>query len=306
MTDKSALFARHVRPIEPLPTGVSPRLSSRRRFAAILFDVYGTLLVSAAGEIGTLAAEGRETADLAALLRRHGIDRPPNSLWPALRQAIDMAHAAARRRGVDHPEVDIVSIWQTVLGLKARAQAAEFALEFELIVNPVYPMPGLQALLSACREAAVPLGIISNAQFYTPLVLAQFLGRTLDRAGFNERLIFLSYRCGYAKPSRFMFEQAAETLRAIGIATESALYVGNDMRNDILPAAGVGFRTALFAGDRRSLRLRGKDPRCRSLSPDLVVTDLRQLLVAVSKVPLDVTGFTAEPQRPQRKAERKI
>ena len=43
---------------------------------------------------------------------------------------------------------------------------------------------------------------------------------------------------------------------------------------------GVGFKTALFAGDGRSLRPRESDDRCRGLSPDLIVTDLRQLIAA--------------------------
>ena len=66
-------------------------------------------------------------------------------------------------------------------------------------------------------------------------------------------------------------------LKAKGIQPVSVLYLGNDMLNDIYPARTVGFQTALFAGDRRSLRLRKDDPRCAALSPDLVVTDLGQL-----------------------------
>jgi putative hydrolase of the HAD superfamily len=53
--------------------------------------------------------------------------------------------------------------------------------------------------------------------------------------------------------------------------------VGNDMLKDIWPAARLGCKTALFAGDRRSLRLREDDERCRELEPDLVVDDLSQL-----------------------------
>jgi len=34
----------------------------------------------------------------------------------------------------------------------------------------------------------------------------------------------------------------------------------------------------LFAGDARSLRLRRDDSRCRRLKPNLVITDLLQLL----------------------------
>jgi putative hydrolase of the HAD superfamily len=50
------------------------------------------------------------------------------------------------------------------------------------------------------------------------------------------------------------------------------------MLNDIFPAKITGFQTALFAGDKRSLRRRTDDPRCRNLKPDLVVTDLGQLI----------------------------
>jgi putative hydrolase of the HAD superfamily len=81
-----------------------------------------------------------------------------------------------------------------------------------------------------------------------------------------------------AKPSVAFFKMAAEKLKEKEIQPSSALYIGNDMLNDIYPAQQTGFQTALFAGDKRSLRLRTEDPRCRDLKPDLVVTDLGQLM----------------------------
>ena len=56
------------------------------------------------------------------------------------------------------------------------------------------------------------------------------------------------------------------------------MYVGNDMLNDIASAAKVGLRTALFAGDARSLRWRKGDERVEGVVPDLVLTDLLQLV----------------------------
>jgi putative hydrolase of the HAD superfamily len=53
--------------------------------------------------------------------------------------------------------------------------------------------------------------------------------------------------------------------------------VGNDKLNDIWPATQLGLKTALFAGDQRSLRLRENDVRCSGLEPDLVITRLSQL-----------------------------
>ena len=53
------------------------------------------------------------------------------------------------------------------------------------------------------------------------------------------------------------------------------------MRNDILPASQIGFRTALVATDRRSLRLREGDPSVAHVTPDLVVTNLSDLVDCV-------------------------
>jgi putative hydrolase of the HAD superfamily len=53
------------------------------------------------------------------------------------------------------------------------------------------------------------------------------------------------------------------------------------MRNDIAPAKAVGMQTALFAGDRRSLRWRRGDPLVGDELPDMVLTRLPQLLECV-------------------------
>jgi putative hydrolase of the HAD superfamily len=94
----------------------------------------------------------------------------------------------------------------------------------------------------------------------------------------DRRLLFFSWKEGHAKPSAVMFERAKAVLLDMGIPETSVLYVGNDMRNDIWPAASVGFDTALFAGDRRSLRQRKHDHRCKGRLPDMVITDLFQLV----------------------------
>jgi putative hydrolase of the HAD superfamily len=127
------------------------------------------------------------------------------------------------------------------------------------------------------------MGIISNAQFYTPYLFKWFLDFAPEDLGFDPELVFYSYEFERAKPSAALFAMAAQKLRDKGLAPSSVLYLGNDMLNDIFPAKNSGFQTALFAGDKRSLRLRTDDPRCRSLKPDLVVTDLGQLINIICK-----------------------
>ena len=281
MANKDSIFARYIHPLAPIPTGVAPDLLKMRRFSAILFDVYGTLLISGAGEIGFDREPAERVDDVRSLLQRYGINSSPGRLSDALNLAIDRTHAIARRQGVDYPEVDIIRIWRQVLGSDDLPRIKDFALEYELIVNPVYPMPGLEPLLLACKTQRRPIGIISNAQLYTVHVLERFLGTTLEMGEFDQRLLFFSWREKHAKPSSHMFNRARAALFSMGIPAESALVVGNDMLNDILPAKAVGFKTALFAGDRRSFRQRESDERCRNVSPDLIVTDLRQLIAGI-------------------------
>jgi putative hydrolase of the HAD superfamily len=280
MKDEAAVFDRHIQPLEPIPTGETPTgLSKIRQVKAILFDVYGTLVISGSGDIDSQALTRKQKRGLEGLLRRHGIDRKPENIVDSLKRTIANDHRILRQEDVEYPEVDIVRVWKTVLGSGDTARVKAFALEYEMVVNPVYPMPGLGDLLSACRGQNRLLGIISNAQFFTPRLLERLLGASLDMCGFDPQLTFFSYRFRSAKPSSFMFEKAAEVFSHRRIAPASVLYVGNDMRNDILPAKTVGFKTALFAGDLRSLRRRADEARCRYLVPDVIITDLRQLIV---------------------------
>ncbi|MDP4979779.1 MAG: hypothetical protein NWQ21_09990, partial [Desulfobacterales bacterium] len=194
MTVEKAIFERHIHPLTPIPTGVEPRLEGMQNFRAMLFDVYGTLLISGSGDIGISREQSVEEDDLRDLLRRCHIDRTPDGLSTALHRAIKQEHAKARRQGIDFPEVDIVRVWQTLLGVGDLNRLKSFILEYELTVNPVYPMPGLTTLLSTCHARCMPMGIISNAQFYTPYIVEWFLRSSLEESGFDPRLTFLSYR----------------------------------------------------------------------------------------------------------------
>jgi putative hydrolase of the HAD superfamily len=245
---------------------------------AILFDVYGTLLISDAGEIGIHSKPADSADGVAALLNRYDIQRSPGQIAAALHQAIRSAHSVSKRSGEPCPEVDIVKIWASILDRADTRRIKRLAAEYELIVNPVCPMPGMEQLVAACGHVRLPMGIVSNAQFYTVWVLNLVLGKPLAACGFDPRLLFFSWQQGSAKPSAAMFDRAQTTLAARGIRPGSVLYLGNDLRNDIAPAQAVGFKTALFAGDRRSLRLRQTDRSCRHIDPDWVVTDLRQLI----------------------------
>jgi putative hydrolase of the HAD superfamily len=271
-------IAGYLSPMLPLPTSMTPGGRPRKQIQCVLFDIYGTLFISGSGDIGISKKAAPQVQKLAYLLQQFNIRKSPLDLMRELFKFIEDEHSRLRNIGIDYPEIEIDQIWKKILKIDDLAVVRRFAIQYELIVNPVYPMPNLENTLAACRKKNLPMGIISNAQFFTPLLFEWFLDAGLEDLGFHPELIFLSYQIRHAKPSKKPFEQAVAALSKLGLNASSALYVGNDMLNDIYPANQLDFQTALFAGDARSLRLRSEDSRCIDLPVDIVLTDLAQLI----------------------------
>ena len=263
---------------EPIPTGVAPLLSRLDDVRAVIFDVYGTLFVSGSGDVGTASAASN-VEHFAQALEAAAINASAEDVMTAYFAAIDANHAAKKAAGVEHPEVDVVDVWrQALAGHRLDEDALKrLAIEYECRANPTWPMPKLSETLAALR-GRVRLGIVSNAQFFTPLLFEAHLSARPADLGFDSALYVFSHELGQAKPSPTLFQTLLTALQADGIAPGQTLYVGNDVRNDIAPARALGMQTALFAGDARSLRLRADDPTCRNAQPDAVVTALPQVL----------------------------
>jgi len=282
-----SIYERSSQPAEPLATGVKARLVHLEGIRAVLFDVYGTLFISASGDVDSLK-ETRVSA-LGAALGALGISTSPDAqaAVDCLAEVIRETHAHMRERGVGDPEVDIIDVWQrTFRKLISEGKAStdlsgldwrRLAVEFEVRANPVWPMPGARECLDTLADGGLTLGIVSNAQFYVRHMFSALLGAEPEGLGFQRDLVYFSFEHGHAKPGRTLFEKAAESLRHHGISAKQCLYVGNDMLNDIFPADSVGFRTALFAGDARSLQRREGDGRIVGLRPDIEITELASI-----------------------------
>lgn len=125
---------------------------------AILFDIYGTLLSSTAGELH------------------------PD---PALREAIARAHAASPH---PFPEIDIREIHAQLHPDLPPPEIEALALDHERRANPVAPMPGAAATLRRLAASGIVLGLISNAQFCTVPILEEALGASLTELGIDPEL----------------------------------------------------------------------------------------------------------------------
>lgn len=282
-----------------LPIAADERVHSRPvpGIRAILFDVYGTLLISGSGDIGITAnADNAPAAE--AVFDKSGFGIKTGGLEDRVNQSlqrwIKRRHQELRMQGAQYPEVEIRDIWLSVLaellregviesgGRRPEDAVEELALRFELAVNPVWPMPGFPEIIGELSRSGCPVGIVSNAQFYTPAVIEAAAECSLESLGFSPELCAFSYRLERAKPSPVMFQGPLAALESSGIEPKEVLVVGNDMLNDIWAARNAGCRTCLFAGDKRSLRKRIGDERI-DFKPDMVITELAALRCFLSR-----------------------
>ena len=290
--------------LEPLDTPL--RSVALPGIRAVLWDIYGTLLGCALGDLeASLQDPQRQTQAAALLIERFSLQGPLRQLNGhapleiALRDRylalIDQSHRQSRAAGVEYPEVIIQDIWLTIVE-DCRRQgwtspneespyhtACRWAYFFEAAFNKTYLYPGAAECLDHLHRASLVQGIISNAQFYTPIRLRHFLRRQLARDQFQledifiEPLVLFSYELGFSKPNPIAFCRCLDRLKQQGIPPEQTLYVGNDMLNDIYAAQQHNLRTALFVGDRGQAKLRPDEPRCRNIEPDIIIADLDQL-----------------------------
>ncbi|RCS56178.1 HAD family hydrolase [Bremerella cremea] len=293
MNPFTEILNRNRHPLEPIATELPSQLKELPGIQAVLFDIYGTLLVSGSGDVGT-AMEMTKGDALEAAWQACGVTSqiPAEEMVQQFYAVIQGDHKTATKRGTSYPEIVVEEIWQKVFAaaidnnqvtVPPDFNPAVFALEFESRVNPVWPMPHMKEVLDTLQERGITLGIISNAQFFTPKIMEYFLGSSLEEIGFQPENCFFSYQHRVAKPGKDLYLAAAQTLAGAGIDMCHILYVGNDMLNDVQPAAQVGMKTALFAGDQRSLRLRKDDARMLPIQPDVTLTSLPDILACLPR-----------------------
>lgn len=278
-----------------IPTGVKPRFNKDKNIKAVIFDIYGTLLISASGDIdqAEITEENlRQALDATGIKIVGGKSEALDFILNDFDCTIKVCHDAGRANSLPYPEIDILSIWRIVLihakrkGLIAIEKDVDISLMtcvFEFLSNKVSEMPGLKETISSLKDRKIPLGIVSNAQFYTPVLMNYFLRDKISLKerikGFDKELTVFSYKLGKAKPDQALYNELVPTLKwKYGIIPSEVLFVGNDMLKDIYASGQTGYKTVLFAGDKRSLRMREDDIRTKSLKPDYIIDNLTQIL----------------------------
>ncbi len=232
-----AILTAHLTPtsFHFLLSALAPRPAPVGNFRAVIFDLYGTLLDAPPGGV---KPDPEVDPALREVLESFG-HIPPESPSTELHAAVLRHHAAS---GVPFPEIDLRVLWREILSVEPGVDLAPLVAALEARWHPATLMPGADTYIQGLARSGISLGLLSNAQCHS---LAD-LGGLADL--FAPELTLLSYQHGIAKPTPELFQMLADRLAGRGITPAETLYIGNDPLHDILPAAAIGFRTALFTG----------------------------------------------------------
>ena len=189
---------------------------------AICFDLFHTLV-----DVGQVPESvGRFTADIL------GLDR---QLWheacfgPAhnIRQSTDAYETLLKLARSIAPDISPALVAQAVVERQARFDHSLIYVESETLAG-----------LALLREQGIRLGLISNASSSEVQAWRQSpLAELFDVVSF-------SYECGHVKPEQAIYEQ---TLEALGVAAEHALFIGDGGSDEHFGAHAAGMRSVLIS-----------------------------------------------------------
>jgi putative hydrolase of the HAD superfamily len=250
---------------------------------AAICDVYGTLINYWKPGFGT-KNERSETIlqSFSIIIDKFGFreilstlnnnDPPEKTLSDFYNGLIALNHEKSSKKGILHPEVKIEEIWGVIYAILKRngynytryckcpesdfPRYLAYTYNFYSLGRSLYP--GISNALESLKMSNIYLGIVSNAQFYTPIDITlmlrdQSVGKYDDYSEiFEGDMTFYSYEYGVAKPDQLLFRKLFDVLYEYHILPEQTVFIGNDLATDIQTAAEVGMKTAFFCGDRKS------------------------------------------------------
>ncbi len=287
-------------PAAPKVEGVKARPSvSPFKVKAVLWTVYGTLVAVPNGELlfehpMDFVTDAAFEKVIKEFKMWNSMSRKPGAPSAYMKELFNQAVSRLRLTGGGEVRAELVwdDIVKKLMQKEYQFDATTYGSLDEYVKKVAYfyhaSIQGAGAYAGAADTLAgfdrqrVVQGLLADGQCFTPGQLRRCLRKQDADFDLDETLPpamrFLSAERKARKPADALFRAASEALGGKGIRPAEVLHVGSSLPRDVAPAKKCGFRTALFAGDKASLAASGdqlKDPATR---PDLLVTELPQLL----------------------------
>lgn len=232
-----------------------------------LFDLYGTLV-----DIHTDEDMPRLWEEFATLLGESEGSDSPDAL-KAEYKSLCALHAAKKADPLE--EFDLLGVFCEMLAKRGlpTSDAPRLAREFRALSREkLRTFPHVPEMLAELRATGSGVYLVSNAQTCFTLDELDILGLTPLLDG-----ILISSDAGVKKPSPRIFEIARERFSLEG----RCVYVGNDMRDDVLGAYRAGIPTVYIETEQS-----GRYPDMELPTPLAVAdthADLERILLGIAK-----------------------
>jgi FMN phosphatase YigB (HAD superfamily) len=294
-------------PPEPSPAKAKPHLVPLPDVRAVTWNVYGTLVVLAGGELywkhpNAFVMQVALDKTIQEFNMWGSMSRKPGQPADYMQQLYDQVLAEQSTftaAGVKHPETLAERVWEAIIkklfhkdykfdtGFYGSLNefSTKVAYFFHASLQGTACYPGAAEALRHVRDSGLKQSLLADAQAITTVQLQRSL-TAQDAAARVEDFVdadlnVLSCQVGCRKPADKLFRRAVEAYRERGIAPDQVLHVGSRITQDIAPARRLGMRTALFAGDAGSLQATAEQCKTSATRPDLLLTDLRQIAEVV-------------------------
>lgn len=291
-------------PPKVVPVGAMPFIKPLPGIRVVLWDVYGTLLRITDGELlfvhpQTIFMEVALDKTIQEFNMWQSMSRKPGAPWEYMLQLYTRAYDDLRLMGTgrkgDLPEVDAARIWRKVIDKLDKNDyeynasqlgdldelSEKVAYFFQSSLQGVEAAPHAADTVAMLHECGYRQGLLSNGQCFTPTQVLrgfQAQGTLAEPTGFFDwNLMTLSALEGVRKPSRTIYAAAAQRLRGAGLAPEQTLLISSRLREDLVVAKSLGFRTALYAHEKLGLSASAADLKDAETKPHRLLTDLAQL-----------------------------
>ena len=287
-----------------VPRKAIPSIKRLPGIKAVTWNVYGTLLRITDGDLLMLPAQQiRMQVALEKTIQEfnmwQSMTRKAGNPWEHLltqyKDVLEEMQLTVPAKKGDVGQVSSTKLWRKLISrleqkeyqydVEFYGDADEFAEKvaffFHSCLQGVAAMDSAALVVKAVAEAGIVQGILSDGQSFTlTQLLRAFQGTTkLPPLGrlFAAGCVVLSCDVGVKKPSRTLFATATEAFARQGLEPAEVLYVSNRWPEDLTVAKQLGFRTALFAGDKNSVQANAEELLTSELRPDRLLTELTQI-----------------------------
>lgn len=280
-----------------------PHLHRLPGIRAVTWNVYGTLLAVAGGELYFSHPE-KFIMDMALdktvqeFKMWNAMSRKPGQPSHYLKQIYTDLLASQSTLPISTskcPEISSDRIWEAVLKKLMQNEyqfdsgfygslnefSRKVAYYFHASIQGSACYPGTATALKHLAKTGLVQGLLADGQCFTAVQLQRALVKQdpdADLDGWiDPKRRLLSYEIRLKKPSEKLFRTYLAALAEEGITPDQVLHIGSRITHDVVPARRLGMKTGLFAGDKASLQATPEQIKAPGSRPDVLLTELDQI-----------------------------